>query len=369
MASAWAAQAFGQGHTVGINKAKTVKPTLARLRLVPRIQCVATDPKKEANKRTAQQGTVLPFKIPRSLQEVDNGQILGFGAELAQGHPGFGDPLYTSRRVQMSNLAKSHKVGQPIATVEYTEEEKRVWSIVMKELEPLYHRHACSAFLCTFPLFKFSPNAVPQLQDLNETLQRTTGWQIRPTAGLLHPRDFLAGLAFQCFHSTQYMRHHSNPSYTPEPDIIHEALGHVPMLADPDFCDLVHHIGIASLGADDKTIWKLTKIYWYTVEFGVIREKVSNNNIDRDEIKAFGAGVLSSFGEMQHMASDEAIFEPFDPFSTLPPMNYKDGFQKRYFVLESFEEAAQSMKEYCHHVQKQLAPEVKATVTQILQNM
>jgi len=174
---------------------------------------------------------------------------------LARGHPGFGDPLYTARRVQMSNVAKSHKLGQPIATVEYTEEEMRVWSIVMKELEPLYHHHACSAFLRTYPLFNFSPTKIPQLQDLNETLQRTTGWQIRPTAGLLHPRDFLAGLAFKCFHSTQYMRHHSNPSYTPEPDIIHEALGHVPMLADPDFCDLVHHIGIASLGADDKTIW------------------------------------------------------------------------------------------------------------------
>jgi phenylalanine-4-hydroxylase len=69
------------------------------------------------------------------------------------------------------------------------------------------------------------------------------------------------------------------------------------------------------------------------------------------------------------MASKKAIFEPFIPFSTLPPMNYKDGFQKRYFVLESFEEAARSMKEYCHHVQKELPPEAKATVNQILQNV
>ncbi len=313
---------------------------------------------------------MLPFKIPRSLADVDNGQILGFGAELAEGHPGYYDLLYKQRRVQMSNSAKSHSVGQPIARVDYTEEELNVWKTVLNELEPLYQRHACSAFLRTYPLFNFSPKAVPQLQDLNETLQRTTGWQIRPTAGLLHPRDFLAGLAFKCFHSTQYMRHHSNPSYTPEPDIIHEALGHVPMLADPDFCDLVNQIGIASLGvSDDKTIWRLTKIYWYTVEFGVIRErqrhKTTTNN---SEIKAFGAGLLSSFGEMQHMASNQAILQPFDPFATLPPMNYKDGYQKRYFVLESFEEAAQSMKKYCQHVQKELSPEVQAIVTEILQN-
>jgi phenylalanine-4-hydroxylase len=95
----------------------------------------------------------------------------------------------------------------------------------------------------------------------------------------------------------------------------------------------------------------------------------SNSDNSRSDIKAFGAGVLSSFGEMQHMASDKAIFEPFDPFVKLPPMNYKDGFQKRYFVLESFEEAAQSMKKYCQHVQKELSPEVKETVTQIVQNV
>lgn len=95
----------------------------------------------------------------------------------------------------------------------------------MQELQPLYQRHACEAFLRTYPLFGFTPDKVPQLQDLHDVLQRTSGWQIRPTAGLLHPRDFLAGLAFKCFHSTQYIRHPSKPSYTPEPDIIHEALG------------------------------------------------------------------------------------------------------------------------------------------------
>ena len=130
------------------------------------------------------------------------------------------------------------------------------------------------------------------------------------------------------------------------------------MLADPGFCDLVHHIGIASLGADDKTIWKLTKIYWYTVEFGVIKEY--------GDIKAFGAGVLSSYGEMQHMASGEPIFEPFDPFAKLPPMSYKDGYQKRYFVLESFADGAARIKEYCEHVHAGLAPEVKAAVQDVL---
>jgi len=229
----------------------------------------------------------------------------------------------------------------------------------MTELEPLHQKYACNEYLKTYPMFNFTPNAVPQLQDLHQVLQKTSNWSIRPTAGLLHPRDFLAGLSFRCFHSTQYIRHASKPSYTPEPDIVHEALGHVPMLADPDFCDLVQHIGIASLAADDKLIWKLTKIYWYTVEFGVIRE---GNN----EIKAFGAGILSSFGEMQHMASGASEFAAFDPFAKLPPMSYKDGFQKSYFVLESFEQGAIKLKEFCEHVQEELPPDLRARVAEIV---
>lgn len=112
---------------------------------------------------------------------------------------------------------------------------------MLRELKQLYPKHACKEFLRAFPLFNFREEEVPQLQDLSmvwcdsvmvvsftfstQVLQEQTGWQIRPVAGLLHPRDFLNGLAFKTFHSTQYMRHHSKPMYTPEPDVCHELLG------------------------------------------------------------------------------------------------------------------------------------------------
>lgn len=272
---------------------------------------------------------------------------------------GYRDSEYKQRRKNICDLARDHKVGEPIPYLPYTAEESNVWSIVMQELEPLYAKHACASFRRSYPRFGFSPHAVPQLQDLHKVLQATTGWSIRPTAGLLHPRDFLAGLAFRCFHSTQYMRHHSKPSYTPEPDIVHEALGHMAMLADPAFCDLVQHIGIASLGADEKTIWKLTKIYWYTVEFGVVWED--------NEVKAFGAGVLSSFGEIKNMASGSAKIRPFDPFAKLPAMSYKDGYQKHYFALESFDAGAAKLREYCDHLQAQLPKQIRDEVKQIIQ--
>uniref|UniRef100_A0A7S3QR79 phenylalanine 4-monooxygenase n=1 Tax=Dunaliella tertiolecta TaxID=3047 RepID=A0A7S3QR79_DUNTE len=174
-----------------------------------------------------------------------------------------------------------------------------------------------------------------------------TGWQIRPVAGLLHPRDFLAGLAFKYFHSTQYLRHHSQPSYTPEPDLVHECLGHMPMLANQEYADLVQAIGEVSLGANEKMIWHLTKVYWYTVEFGLIREE--------DKVKAFGAGVLSSYGELQHMARIPELL-PFDPFQKLPKMSYKDGYQKAYYVLNSFEDAEQKLRELARAMKDPLHP-------------
>eukprot|EP00884_Botryococcus_braunii_P008605 jgi/Botrbrau1/17746/Bobra.0127s0010.2 len=230
-----------------------------------------------------EQPSVL-HKIPTSIVEVDNGKILGFGAELAEDHPGFHDEAYKQRRMNIGNMARAHEVGQPIPFLEYTPEEVYVWDQVLDRLCALYPTHACQEFLDTFSLFGFTKGQVPQLQNLSDILRERTGWQIRPVAGLLHPRDFLNGLAFKTFHSTQYMRHASNPMYTPEPDVCHELLGHVPMLADPAFCDLAYTIGVASLAANEKQIWHLTKLYWYTVEFGVVREG--------GEIRAFGAGTL-----------------------------------------------------------------------------
>ncbi|MEW5310995.1 MAG: hypothetical protein WDW38_002745 [Sanguina aurantia] len=278
------------------------------------------------------------FLYPRSIHEVDNGRLLGFGADLAADHPGFHDEEYKQRRVDIARLAFSHEIGQPIPRVEYTAEEAATWGSVMRELEQLFPAHACSTFLQAYPQFGFSPDTVPQLCDVSEVLQRATGWRIRPVAGLMHPRDFLAGLAFRTFHSTQYMRHTRQPGYTPEPDLCHELLGHVAMLADPAYAKMVEAIGVASLGASDKEIWHLTKVYWYTVEFGVVQEGGCT--------KAFGAGILSSYGEMKHMAAGGAELLPLDPVALQPKMSYKDGFQKAYYVLEGFEQGTRKLQEW-----------------------
>ncbi|CAI7785392.1 unnamed protein product [Closterium sp. NIES-53] len=282
-------------------------------------------------------------RVPRGIEDISNGDhILGFGAELAPDHPGYHDEEYKRRRAHIADIAKLHQVGTPIPRVQYSDAETAVWRTVLTALEQLYPTHACSTFLRALPLFAFSPHAIPQLEDVSAVLHAHSGWCIRPVAGLLHPRDFLNGLAFKYFHSTQYIRHESQPMYTPEPDVCHELLGHVPMLADPAFSALAHAIGQASLGASDKDIWHLTKLYWYTVEFGTVME--------HGEVRAFGAGLLSSYGELAYMRSGAngkyPSFAPLDPLGPLPRMSYKDGFQRTYFLCHGFHDLASKLHSY-----------------------
>ncbi|XKL65228.1 hypothetical protein PGB90_008648 [Kerria lacca] len=282
--------------------------------------------------------------FPQKIRDLDyfSNHILSCGSELNADHPGFTDTNYRARRKYFADIALKYKHGHPIPIVEYTDEEKKTWGIVFNQLIRLYPTHACREFNYIFPLLmqncNYREDNIPQLEDISNFLKDSTGFTVRPVAGLLASRDFLAGLAFRVYHSTQYIRHPSKPFYTPEPDICHEVLGHVPLFADPDFAAFSQQIGLASLGVSDDYIMKLATCYWFTVEFGLCRQK--------GKIKAYGAGLLSSYGELEYCLSDKPELRPFEPIKTGEQSYPITEYQPVYYVAESFEDAKNKILEY-----------------------
>ncbi|PIK45160.1 putative tryptophan 5-hydroxylase 1 [Apostichopus japonicus] len=259
-----------------------------------------------------------------------------------RGQRGFKDKKYRERRTYFVKCASGYKHDTPIPRVIFTEEETQTWNLVFKELKNLYPSHACKEYvenlkmLCEEGIYKIGE--IPQLADISRVLKERTGFQLRPVAGYLSPRNFLAGLAFRVFHCTQYIRHASDPLYTPEPDSIHELLGHVPLLADRSFAQFSQEIGLASLGASDDDVAKLASCYFFTVEFGLCKQD--------GQLRAYGAGLLSSISELQFATSSRALVKPFNPSDVIKQECKITTFQDSYFVSQSFTAAKRQIREY-----------------------
>lgn len=284
--------------------------------------------------------------FPRKMVDLDTfaDKVLEMGEELDADHPGAKDAVYRARRSEITKIAKTYKTGQAIPHVEYTKVEIDTWTTVFNKLITMFPDYACREHQYVFPLLiqncGYRPGAIPQLDGVSKFLKDCTGFTLRPVMGLLTSRDFLNGLAFRVFHSTQYIRHHSKPLYTPEPDVCHELLGHVPLFANPDFADFSQEIGLASLGASDSDIERLATIYWFTVEFGICRQG--------DQLKAYGAGLLSSFGELEYCLSDKPEIRPFEPAKVAQQKYPITEYQPVYFVAESFKDAQMKVREFAN---------------------
>jgi phenylalanine-4-hydroxylase len=223
--------------------------------------------------------------------------------ELAGDHPGACDPAYRERRNHIAARAVAWQPGEPIPRIEYTEAEHEVWRIVSRELAPKHAKYACREFQEAAAALALPTDRIPQLDEVTAGLQPLTGWSYHAAAGLVPLRDFLGALGDRIFHSTQYIRHGAMPLYTPEPDLIHEVIGHGNLLASPRFAAIKRAAGLAAQRVKtDSALQFLADVFWFTIEFGVLREA--------GEVRAYGAGILSSYGEIEEFRG--ADLRPLD---------------------------------------------------------
>lgn len=232
-----------------------------------------------------------PDRPPTLYSPVNRDDDGAVTVDLDDAHPGFSDPEYRARRNALASLALDWTPGQPIPVADYTEVEHEVWCIASRELADKHRTYAAKTFLDGVTALGLPTDRIPQLAEVGDLLEPLTGFRYLPVAGLAPLRDFYGSFAKGLFHSTQYIRHHSSPRYTPEPDIIHEVIGHANQLADPAVADLYRRVGevVGRIETEDALRF-LSKVFWFTFEFGVVHEA--------GELKTYGAGILSSFGEL-----------------------------------------------------------------------
>jgi phenylalanine-4-hydroxylase len=209
---------------------------------------------------------------------------------------------YWTRREEIASLAAG--LDAPAAIIEYTDIEHDVWATVTASLAPLWERHASAGVLSARDRLDLPTDRVPQLVEVDAWLRPLTGFGYRAVAGLLPASKFFEALADRSFPSTQYLRWEGSPLYTPEPDVIHEVMGHANCLACPEIAEL-HRMAGEVIGRLDHERSRLliADVFWFTVEFGVVRE--------RGRTKAYGAGLLSSPGELEWFG-EHAEIRPID---------------------------------------------------------
>jgi phenylalanine-4-hydroxylase len=258
--------------------------------------------------------------------------------ELHVDHPGASDLEYRKRRDYIASLAKKFRQTGDITDVDYTDEEQGIWRHVAAELEEMHQKYASPFYLEAKKDLGITNDRIPQLSAMSRRLTETTGFRLAPIEGLVDTRAFLSWLSYRVMLSTQYIRHTSRPDYTPEPDIVHEIIGHQPMFTNPAFADYSQFVGHGARRANDQQLEELGRLYWFTVEFGLVDHE--------GETKAYGAGLLSSYGELEHAFSDEVERRPFDLNQVINHDYTYSDMQPVLYVIPSYAELKDATRKY-----------------------
>lgn len=215
--------------------------------------------------------------------------------------------------------------------VAYTPEDHAVWGLLYERRMAVLEHTGSRLFLEGAARIGLGRDRVPDLADVNARLGARTGWAAVPVSGFLPAREFFRCLAHRRFPTTVTVRPRSHLDYLPEPDIFHDVFGHVPLHADPVFADFLQRFGrAASAAVTDEQVEAMARLFWFTVEFGLIREA--------DEVKVYGSGLISSHGDAANALGPDCERRPFTLDAVLAQPFAIDRFQEVLFTIESFEQ-------------------------------
>ncbi len=242
------------------------------------------------------------------------------------------------RGVELSGLvaAKPFLIEQDYA--KYTADQHALWSELVARRMAQLEQCACREYLEGWRALGLEQNQTPHLERVSERLERRTGWRVQPVSGFMPSRAFFEMLAARQFPTTTWLRSRESADYTPEPDILHDALGHLPMFAHPSFADAVAEYGrICYSMENEEKLERMGRLYWYTFEFGLIRQDGA--------VKVYGSGVASSQEECTNVLSGGCEVVDFSVEEVLKTTVKVDEVHKRLFAIDSFAEIMGAVKE------------------------
>ena len=252
----------------------------------------------------------------------------------------------------MNPLTSNLHIAEPFLIQQdwkaYTPEQHSVWAELVQRRMPQLEEFACGEYLDGFQQIGLREDSIPNLAEVNQRLGPRTGWNATPVSGFLPPDAFFEMLAARQFPTTTWLRKRESLEYTPEPDIFHDVFGHVPMHAHPVFADFLQQYGrvCAGLMHDKDKLERMGRLFWFTVEFGVIRQKGT--------IKLYGSGLISSHGESTHVIDRTPESGPeirdFDLDAILNQEFLVSEMQKVLYAVESFDQIYEAAKEAEHRL-------------------
>ena len=218
----------------------------------------------------------------------------------------------------------------------YTAEQHAVWSELVLRRLPQVRKYACPEYLEGLEIIGLCPDRLPNFAAITERLKPRTGWSTTAVSGFLPGDAFFEMLQARMFPTTTWLRSRHSLDYIPQPDIFHDVFGHVPMHAHPVFADFLQHYGNVCAPISDKlALERLGRLFWYTVEFGVIRRG--------SKIQMYGSGVISSHGECTNVMEGRCEVRPFDLETILQTPVKVDELQEVLFAIESFDQIYEAM--------------------------